>query len=222
LRGLSLGGNRTAELANKSSEGERAMKQLTKFTLSTVLIRRIVVLLSLFGCLLGPILSVRSASNVIVVSSTIQAALDAANPGDTILVPPGTYHENLRVTKDNITIAGSKGAVIDAGDRIGIRVGIGSRTVVNGILTCPAFGLHNFTLKGLTIRNASFAGVFLIGVDGYHLTGTKYVDVHKQLLMALSSVKNQACQNSAASTFGRPFIACEIFVRKIETLILQV
>lgn len=152
------------------------MKPLTNFTQFTVSIRRIVVLLSLFGSLLGPVLSVRSASNVIVVSTTIQAALDAANPGDTILVPPGTYHENLRVTKDNITIAGSTGAVIDAGNRIGIRVGIGSRTVVNGIRTCPALGLHNFTLKGLTIRNASFAGVFLIGVDAYHLTGTKYVD----------------------------------------------
>src|SRR6185436_19443704 len=103
---------------------KRAMTQLTNFTQSTVLIRRIFVLLSLFGCLLGPILSAGSASNVIVVSSTIQAALDAANPGDTILVPPGTYRENLRVTKDNITIAGSRGAVIDAGNRIGIRVGI--------------------------------------------------------------------------------------------------
>jgi parallel beta-helix repeat-containing protein len=152
------------------------MRQLTNFTLSTVSIRKTIVLLSLFGGLLGPILSVKSASNVIVVSTTIQAALDAANPGDTILVPPGTYHESVRVTKDNITIVGSRGAIIDAGNRIGIRVGIGSRSVVNGIQVCPALALHNFILKGLTIRNARFAGVFLIGVDGYHLTGTKYVD----------------------------------------------
>ena len=152
------------------------MKQLTDFAQFTFSIRRMVVLLSLFGSLLGPILSVRSASNVIVVSTTIQAALDAASPGDTILVPPGTYHESVRVTKDNITIVGSRGAIIDAGNRIGIRVGVGSRSVVNGIQVCPALALHNFTLKGLTIRNARFAGVFLIGVDGYHLTGTKYVD----------------------------------------------
>ncbi len=152
------------------------MRQLTNFTLSTVSIRKTIVLLSLFGGLLGPILSVKSASNVIVVSTTIQAALDAANPGDTILVPPGTYHESVRVTKDNITIVGSRGAIIDAGNRIGIRVGIGSRSVVNWIQVCPALALHNFILKGLTIRDARFAGVFLIGVDGYHLTGTKYVD----------------------------------------------
>jgi pectin methylesterase-like acyl-CoA thioesterase len=52
-------------------------------------------------------------TNVIVVSTTIQAAVDAANPGDTVRVPPGIYHENVLVTKDNITIEGSHGAILD-------------------------------------------------------------------------------------------------------------
>jgi hypothetical protein len=51
---------------------------------------------------------------IVVVSKTIQAAVDEANPGDIILVPPGTYRETVRVLKDSITILGSKGAVIDA------------------------------------------------------------------------------------------------------------
>jgi hypothetical protein len=36
--------------------------------------------------------------------------------------------------------------------------------------------VEGFTLEGLTIRHAGFSGVFLVGVDGYHLTGSRYVD----------------------------------------------
>jgi hypothetical protein len=42
--------------------------------------------------------------------------------------------------------------------------------------TCPPLAVTGFTLRGLTVKHASFSGVFLIGVDGYHLTGTSYVD----------------------------------------------
>src|SRR5258705_5641880 len=56
---------------------------------------------------------VKAQVNVIVVTSTIQAAVNAANPGDTVRVPPGTYHENVLVAKDNITIKGQSGAILD-------------------------------------------------------------------------------------------------------------
>jgi Right handed beta helix region len=38
---------------------------------------------------------------------SIQAAIDSASPGDTIVVHPGTYHENVLVNKNNITLRGS-------------------------------------------------------------------------------------------------------------------
>lgn len=139
-------------------------------------IRSTLIAGSLFGlaALIAP--AAAHAGNVIVVTSTIQAAVDAADPGDTILVPPGTYFESVTVNKNDITITGSHGAVIDAQNRIAIRVGTGRRTVVDGLRVCPAIAVNNFTLKGLTIRNARFAAVFLIGVKGYRLTGTKYLD----------------------------------------------
>ena len=57
--------------------------------------------------------AVKARARVIVVSNTIQAAVDAANPGDKVRVPPGIYRENVLVTKNNISIEGSFGAVMD-------------------------------------------------------------------------------------------------------------
>src|ERR1044071_6359525 len=69
----------------------------------------LVLLLTLF---VVPV-PVQAQANVIVVSTTVQAAVDAANPGDIIRVPPGLYQENVIVTKNNITIKGQSGAILD-------------------------------------------------------------------------------------------------------------
>jgi len=117
------------------------------------------------------------AGRTIVVTTTIQAAVDAAQPGDTILVPAGTYHESVLITKSDLTIAGSRAAILDAaGFRTGIRVGSGSISRSGPAPTCPPLAVQRFTLRGLTVKHAGFSGVFLIGVHGYHLTGTRYVD----------------------------------------------
>lgn len=117
------------------------------------------------------------AGDTIVVTSTIQAAVDAAQPGDTVRVPPGTYRESVLVNTSNLAIVGSRAAIIDAaGFRTGIRVGTGRISRDGPVPTCPRLAVEGFTLKGLTIKHASFSGVFLIGVDGYHLTGTRYFD----------------------------------------------
>jgi parallel beta-helix repeat protein len=117
------------------------------------------------------------AGDTIVVTTTIQAAADAAQPGDTILVPPGTYRESVLVDKSDLTIVGTPAAIIDAaGFRTGIRVGTGRISRDGPAPACPPLAVTGFTLSGLTITHAGFSGVFLIGVDGYHLTGTSYVD----------------------------------------------
>jgi parallel beta-helix repeat protein len=43
---------------------------------------------------------------------SIQAALDSAAPGDTVVVKPGVYRENLEITKDRVTLRGH-GARVD-------------------------------------------------------------------------------------------------------------
>lgn len=118
------------------------------------------------------------AGDVIVVRTTIQAAVDAASPGDTVLVPPGTYRESVLVDKSEITIRGSHGAVIDAeGFDNGIKVGTGRfSTGPDGFPVCPALALHDVTVLGLTVRNAEENGLLLLGVDGFRVSGGKYLD----------------------------------------------
>jgi parallel beta-helix repeat protein len=113
---------------------------------------------------------------VVVVSKSIQAAVDEAKPGDVIFVPPGTYRETVRVLKDGITILGAEGAIIDAsGFAHGIHVGAeifneGPNPV------CPAVAVKDFTLIGLTIQNANANGIFLSAVDTYTLTHGRYLN----------------------------------------------
>ena len=91
------------------------------------------------------------------VSTSIQAAVDAANPGDPIVVPPGRDHESVRIQESRITVRGSRGAVLDAS---GVAVGMRVATCPGGP-GCPAPTLSDITIDGLRIENASFTGVLL-------------------------------------------------------------
>jgi parallel beta-helix repeat protein len=115
---------------------------------------------------------------VITVTTTIQDAVNAAQPGDRIVVPPGTYHESVDVTTNDLSIVGSRGAVLDAGGFTnGIHVGgDGWITGPDGFPACPPVAVDRFTLKGLTIEHAQENGIFLSAVGGYQISGGKYVD----------------------------------------------
>jgi nitrous oxidase accessory protein len=68
----------------------------------------------------------------------LPAALAAAQPGDTIVVPPGVYAGPIEVIVPGLTLEGQEGAIIDGG-------GLGD------VLTVQA---PDVTLRGLTIRNS--------------------------------------------------------------------
>ncbi len=59
-------------------------------------------------CPLLPVTPARAATiNVPADYATIQAAVNAAAPGDTILIAPGVYQEQVVITTDNLTLAGT-------------------------------------------------------------------------------------------------------------------
>lgn len=88
---------------------------------------------------------------------TIQKAVDAAGPGDLILVSPGTYHGEVDVpaSKPYLTIRGldRNKTILD-----------GQFKAVNGIEVVKAKGV---SVENLTLENFAKNGVFWTGVTGY-------------------------------------------------------
>ncbi len=86
---------------------------------------------------------------------TIQAAVDAAKPGDLVLVSPGVYHEGVLVTKPYLTIRGTdRNAVILDGDL----------REPNGIHVVEADGV---AVENMTARHYALNGFYWSGVNGY-------------------------------------------------------
>jgi parallel beta-helix repeat protein len=112
---------------------------------------------------------VKAQANIVVVSTTIQAAVDAANPGDTVRVPPGIYRENVLVVKDNITIKGQGGAILDG-------TGLPGNSGITVRSLSPSARINGFKLTGLQIQNYSRNGVILIRVDNYQIEDGKYIN----------------------------------------------
>ncbi len=86
--------------------------------------------------------------------ATIQGAVDAAAPGDLILVDPGVYREEVTVTTPSLVIRGTdRNAVIVDGEFIRPN---GFNVLADGV-----------AIENLTARNATLNGFFWTGVTGY-------------------------------------------------------
>jgi hypothetical protein len=86
---------------------------------------------------------------------TIQEAVDAASPGDLVLISPGTYEEEVNVTVDDLVIRG-----LDR-DEVVLEGGF---ELENGIRVLEADGV---AVENLTAQHFTGNGFFWTGVDGY-------------------------------------------------------
>jgi plastocyanin len=85
---------------------------------------------------------------------TIQAAVNAAKPGDLVLVGPGVYREEVKVTIPSLVIRGT--------DR--------NQVIVDGEFRRPnaiSVTADGVAVENLTVRDAVANGLFWTGVTGY-------------------------------------------------------
>jgi hypothetical protein len=115
---------------------------------------------------------------------SIQAAIDSASPGDTIVVHPGVYHENVNVNKNNITLRGS-GASSDGTVLLPLKnppksplahVGIGVFNKFDfktGKVLKESRGVR---VSGFLVKNFPNFGIFLYGAEGFVASHNKAVN----------------------------------------------
>src|SRR5258706_5086980 len=128
-----------------------------------------VSLLLMLSNMIVTVRPVRAQSNVIVVSTTIQAAVDAANPGDIIRVPPGIYRESVLINKNNLTIKEQSGAILDG-------TGLPGNSGITVRSSSSSARINGFKLTGLQIQNYRGNGVILIRVNDYQIENGKYIN----------------------------------------------
>ncbi len=91
--------------------------------------------------------------------ATIQAAVDAAGPGDVIHVTKGTYNENVVVTTSDLRLHASAGAVLDGtgltGNGIHVLGTVGAP--VTGV-EVAGFEVRNFE-RGIVVEQATYARI---------------------------------------------------------------
>jgi plastocyanin len=97
---------------------------------------------------------------------TVQSAVDAADPGDLILIGPGTYREQVEITTPSLVIRGAdRNEVVIDGEHVR-EMGI--------IITADGVAVENLTVRDALKNGAYWRGV--TGFRGSYLTAIGNVD----------------------------------------------
>lgn len=113
--------------------------------------------------------------------STIGAAVTAASPGDTIQIAPGTYKEQVTITKPlSLVGPGNIQPVIDA-------TGRANGIFINGMSAAPNIGVANVLISGLKIKNANFEGILIANSSDVTIVDNQVLDNNRALDIAAAT-----------------------------------
>ncbi len=113
------------------------------------------------GSAAATVISVNNGTGQDANFTSIQAAVDAANPGDEIVVKPGIYDENIVINK-NVSIVSESG---NFSDTI-VRAADSSQDIFS-------IWTNGVSIKGFGISGSNSAGIHLLGVLDCHIENNK-------------------------------------------------
>ncbi len=118
---------------------------------------KLVILLGVF-LILVLISGIGAAAEIIVQpGSSIQTAVNNSNAGDTIIIKPGTYTENIKITKGNLTIKS------ESGNPDNTIIKAKSSTV--NVLSVQADNVKISGIKAIGASGSSYSGIYLSGCN---------------------------------------------------------
>jgi hypothetical protein len=101
--------------------------------------------------------------------STINAAVAAAAPGDTIKVAEGVYREDVVITK-SLYLVGSGYATTSVEAR-----GKSNGFFIDGTAASPAAGVGAVSITGFTVRDAKYEGILAASATGITITNNRVI-----------------------------------------------
>ena len=156
---------------------------------------------------------------------SIQAALDAAQPGDTVLVHRGTYSESLLITKDRIRLRGKRALLLEPnspGNTPCNEPGAVTGICVFGDVN-PATGdvddyVTGVRIRGFTIQDFSGNGILAAGSERLRVSRVKLIRDGEYGAFALFSksprfVHNLATDNDEAGFYVGDSLEANAVVR---------
>lgn len=157
---------------------------------------------------------------------SIQAAIKRAHPGDTILVGPGTYNEQVLITKDGISLIGQHAVIsppaslhdnrctgfFGTGTQAGICIagfGVEATTfeVEHRHVTSVQKPVKGVSVSGFTVQNFHGANILVIGAENTRVHGNRLVDGDMYGFLTAGSAQTSACNNTVTSSQPFGFIA---------------
>jgi parallel beta-helix repeat protein len=176
------------------------------------LVGTVAVVVLAAATLVGLALPASATTRFVSPGQSIQAAIDAASPGDTIVLRPGTYHESLSITKDRITILGN-GATLEPpttapepntcdlvfADDPSTAVGGGNGVCIAGTIDFETFEVTKYVQKpriqGLRANGFEGSGIFAFGAENAVFSGNTTLNDGEYGIFALSSKGTQISTN---------------------------
>ncbi|MER5274888.1 right-handed parallel beta-helix repeat-containing protein [Streptomyces sp. NPDC002809] len=120
-------------------------------------------------CVVAPSVPAAAAGgHVVRPGQSIQAAVDAAQPGDTIIVRPGTYRESVLITTPGLTLRGSGNRTVIQPGASGTQPDNACAKAGNGVCVLGTAGhtVDDVSIRSLTVSGFTRSGVWASWTDG--------------------------------------------------------